>query len=195
MPFNINDLRGSFANYEPASPANYEINVIRPLLKVQQFDGTLTSVSRVVEDNLKFRCISCSLPGRILNVTERNTYGPVRKIATSTLYSDVTFSFIVSDDKSELEYFTLWHNFIINNNPNINPNSKSIQTHDVRYYDDYVGELTISHFDKMNNKKFRIRLNETYPISVEEIPLSWDNTNEFIRVNVTMAYRNWQQTY
>lgn len=188
MPFDIKKFRSSFTDYEPASPANYEINVIRPSIAIRQSDGSLVTLDTAVEDSLQFRCISCSLPGRILNVAERNTYGPVRKIATSSLYSDVTFSFIVSDNKSELKYFTLWHNFIINNTTI----SNLIQTHDVRYYDDYVGELTISHFDKMNIEKFRIRLNEAYPISVEEIPLSWDNTNEFIRVNVTMAYRNWQ---
>ena len=180
MAFNINELRSSFVNGgEPASPANYEVSVVRPIRdKKYRF-----------EDDVKFRCISCSLPGKILNTTDRMTYGPIRKIVTSALYQDVTFSFIVGDDKNELEYFNSWHSFIIDNGI-----IDRVQTHDVSYYDNYVGNIKITHLDKQNTHKYTISLIEAYPISVEEIPLSWDNNNEFIRVNVTVAYRDWQRT-
>ena len=206
MAFKINEFRSSFAlSGEPASPANFEVSIVRnPTFglatnaqgqvenalvpfRVRNFDNSFRIESRVVENLLKFRCISCSLPGRILNTTDRNTYGPNRKIVTSALYQDVVFSFIVSDDKRELDYFDSWQNFIVDNNINIG----SAFSHDVRYYDEYVGDIKIKHLDKQNNIKYIITLLEAYPISVEEIPLSWDNTNEFIRVNVTVAYRSW----
>jgi len=190
MAFKINEFRSSFvAGGEPASPANYEVSVLRkylvPLVAGDKYR---------FENDVKFRCISCSLPGRLLNTTDRSTYGPNRKIVTSALYQDVTFSFIVSNDKNELNYFEEWHNFIVDNNVNAESDGFS---HDVAYYDDYVGDITISLIDvkseKKNRIKYTISLLEAYPISVEEIPLSWDNNNEFIRVNVTVAYRNWVQ--
>lgn len=178
----INKFRSSFTNGEPASPTLYEVSVIR-----QPIIGLSTGRGKDrFESDVKFRCISCSLPGRILNTTDRMTYGPTRKIVTSTLFQDVTFSFIVSDDKNELNYFDKWHNYIVDNSL-----FDFVQTHDVGYYDEYVGDIKITHFDKQNNLKYTISLIEAYPISVEEIPLSWDNNNEFIRVNVTVAYRNW----
>ncbi len=205
MAFKINEFRSSFVpSGEPASPTNYEVTIIRkPILgflspqedsientsvpfRRLNDDGSFGGEIRKVENLLSFRCISCSLPGRILNTTDRSTYGPNRKIVTSTLFQDVTFSFIVSDDKRELNYFDTWHNFIVDNALLF-----GVQTHDVRYYDDYVGSIRIAHFDKQNEIKYTISLLEAYPISVEEIPLSWDNTNEFIRINVTVAYRNW----
>lgn len=181
MAINLAKFRSSFNNYEPASPTNYEVSVIR-----QPIGGVIPGYR--FEDEVKFRCISCSLPGKILNTTDRMTYGPNRKIVTSTLFQDVTFSFIVSDDKNELNYFDEWHNFIVDNRL-----FDFVETNDVKYYDDYVGDIKITHFDKQNNLKYTISLIEAYPISVEEIPLSWDNNNEFVRVNVTVAYRNWMQ--
>jgi hypothetical protein len=184
---NIHEFRSSFENVgEPASPTNYEVSIIRqPTIRLVSGESN----SFLFENNVKFRCISCSLPGRILNTTDRNTYGPNRKIVTSAMFQDVTFSFIVSDDKNELNYFDSWHNYIVNNTL-----FTRVSTHDVRYYDDYVGDIKIIHYDKLNTIKYTISLIEAYPISVEEIPLSWDNTNEFIRVNVTVAYRNWIKT-
>lgn len=182
MAFSINEFRNTFADYEPASPAYYEVHIVR------QPEAFLQNEDTYSEDSLRYRCISCSLPGKAINTTERLTYGPTRKIALSSVYQDITFSFIVSDDKAELKYFNSWHNFIINNTLNTN-----VQTHDVGYYEKYVGNLTIQHFDKTDETDYRIQLLEAYPINVEEIPLSWDNTNEFIRVNVTMAYRTWQR--
>ena len=185
MAFNLTDFRSSFSKGgEPASPANYEVSVTR---KARLGFGNSTS-NLTMEKLLPFRCISCSLPGKMMSTTDRTTYGPNRKIVTSTLYQDVTFSFIVSDDKKELDYFDKWQNFIVDNNVD---SSSSANNHDVRYYDEYIGDIKISHLDKQNKIKYIISLLEAYPISVEEIPLSWENNNEFIRVNVTVAYRNW----
>lgn len=184
MAFNLTDFRSSFSNNgEPSSPANYEVSVTR---KPQA--GFASNTNLTMEKLLPFRCISCSLPGKMMNTIERSTYGPNRKVVTSSLYQDVTFSFIVSDDKSELDYFNVWQNYIVDNNVD---SSSSANNHDVRYYDEYVGDIKISHLDKQNEIKYTISLLEAYPISVEEIPLSWENNNEFIRVNVTVAYRNW----
>lgn len=183
MAFNINEFRSSFSDGEPASPTNYEVSIVqRPRI------GALEEQKNVSAENiLIFRCNACTLPGKQMLTSDRLTYGPIRKIITSALYTDVRFSFIVSDNKQELRYFTRWHNSIINNELN-----DGIQTHDVEYYDSYTGSVIITHFDKQNNIKYKISLLEAYPISVEEIPLSWDNNNEFIRVDVTMAYKIWK---
>lgn len=182
---NINKFRSSFVKGgEPASPAYFEVSIIQqPRITTE---GTLANT--IIEDRLIYRCNSCTLPGKQMLTSDRLTYGPNRKIVTSALYSDVRFSFIVSDDKKEINYFTRWHNSIVNNALN-----SGIQTHDVEYYESYIGNVIIKHLDRQNEVKYQISLIEAYPISVEEIPLSWDNNNEFIRVEVVMAYRNWNK--
>lgn len=181
MAFKVQDFRSSF-NKEPASPAYYEVEVIRrPIsLAFEVFDN-------VAERDLIYRCVSCGLPGKTMNTTERQTYGVNRRIVTSSAYQDVRFTFIISDDKSELNYFSRWQNYIVNNTL-----TSGVQTHDAEYYDNYIGQISIKHLDRQNEIKYRVNLLEAYPIDIEEIPLGWDTTNEFIRVTVTMAYRTYE---
>lgn len=181
MPFNLKKFRSSF-DVEPASPAYYEVSVIRrPIsLAFKQEDNK-------AEDNLVYRCISCSLPGKTLNTTDRQTYGISRRIVTSSAYQDVRFTFIVSDDKSELSYFSRWQTYIVDNTL-----TDGVDTHAAEYYDNYIGQVAINHFDRQNNTIYSVNLLEAYPIDVEEIPLGWDNTNDFVKVTVTMAYRTYE---
>jgi hypothetical protein len=194
MAFNITNFRSSFENYEPASPTNYEVTVVRPP-RLYILSNTDTSTESNfsfqdlnLEDKLKYRCISCSLPGKMMSTTERATYGPTRKVATGAVYQDVVFSFIVSDSMEESNYFNNWQQAIVYNN-----SDEGRFSNDVAYYDDYIGTLNIRQFSKNGGDPIlTIQLLECYPISVEEIPIGWEMNNEFIKVNVTMAYRNWK---
>lgn len=187
MTFNISQFRHSFKNGEPASPANYEIQVFKnpqALVDTSELTNNIQTIKNIdnnFQKSVKFRCQSCSLPGKQLNTLERNTYGPTRKVASSSVYQDVIFSFIVGDDFNEKRYFNIWHNQIVNN---INGNN-------VAYYDDYVGQIFITTYGKDGFPNYKILLEEAYPISVDEIPLSWDSSNDYVRINVTIAYRKW----
>lgn len=186
MAFSIDKFRSSFGQFEPAAPTNYEISIIRQPKLMLVNGGTLMDDNNV-ENVFKYRCIACSIPGKMMNVSERLTYGPNRRIVTNSAYQDVTFSLIVSDDMKEKQYFTSWHDSIVNNAV-----SDNVYTHDVEYYNNYVGTVSIVQFKKDGNPSLAVILEEAYPISVEEIPLGWEMNNDFIRINVTMAYRIWQ---
>ena len=187
MAFNITHFRSSFRNSEPASPTNYEVVVIRPPKLVN--GRTINSGYVDVENNLKYRCVACSLPGKMLNTSDRLTYGPNRKIVTNAIYQDVIFTYIVSDNMDEKNYFSKWHDDIIDNvNDSASPS-------DVKYYDDYIGSVKINQYSKEGGLPvLTIELEEAYPINVEEIPLSWDMNNDIVKINVTMAYRIWKRT-
>lgn len=189
MAFNITEFRSSFGNFEPASPSTYEVSILRPpIINANGFlDGVI--ITDNTEDNLRFRCMACSLPGKILNATERYTYGTPRKIVTNAVYTDVMMTFIISDDMKEKNYFSVWHNLIIDNRE-----FGDIQSHDAEYYENYVGDVSITHYAKNGDTKYIVNLIEAYPIAIEEIPLGWEQNNEFTRMNVTMAYRTWQAT-
>jgi hypothetical protein len=188
MAFNINKFRSSFYGGEPASPTNYEVEIFRnPSLQVlNTLTGRMEPINLDVEGNLKYRCITCSLPGKMLTAIERNTYGPARKIATGALYTDVVFSFIIGDDAEELNYFHGWMN-TISNNTSIADNP----LHNVAYYDNYVTSTFITQFNKFGEVSRKIKLEESYPINIEAVPMGWEMSNDIMKVDVTMAYRNW----
>lgn len=189
MAFNINDFRSSFNNFEPASPANYEVIITRDPFIEQSFGAGVVgnAISTDMTRQLMYRCESCSLPSRDLVSTNRMTYGMPKKVVSGSVFNNVSFSFIVSDDMSEKHYFYQWQNAILNNEANSfqdNPN-----VNDVAYYDSYTGDILINTYSKFGDLKYSIYLVEAYPISVQEVQLGWNNTNDYIRVNVTMAYR------
>jgi hypothetical protein len=201
MAFDITNFRASFKKSgEPASPTNYEVTIVRPprifvpttpdfTPESSDLNNETVEPSReiTVEDNLSYRCISCSLPGKMMATTDRLTYGPNRKVATGAVYQDIVFSFIVSDNMEEYNYFNNWQQAIV-----YNTIEEGQYSHDVAYYDDYVGIINIRQFGKTGvDPVLSVQLLECYPISVEEIPLGWEMNNEIIKINVTMAYRNW----
>jgi hypothetical protein len=189
MAFSIDKFRSSFLKSgEPASPANYEVEIFRkvPDLVVNTITGAPKSVDLTLEDLLKYRCISCSLPGKMLTTVERSTYGPNRKIATSAFYEDVMFSFIISDNSAELNYFHNWMNLVTNN-----IEAFGVSVNDVAYYDDYVTDTFITQFTKAGKPSRKIKLEESYPINIQSVPMGWEMSNDIMKVDVTMAYRNW----
>lgn len=189
MAFNIQDFRNSFRDGEPASPTNYEVQIIQqPRILVITEDNLQMRLPNIdIERDIKYRCIACTLPGKLLNTTERSTYGPNRKIANSAMYQDINFSFIVSDTMSELGYFTQWLNTIVSNTV-----LEGTSTHDVAYYDDYIGSLSITQYNKSGVATRKIQLKEAYPININEISLGWEQNNDYIKVDVTMAYKHWE---
>jgi hypothetical protein len=182
MAFNINDFRSSFKDVgEPASTATYEVRVHRPPINI---NGNI--LPNATERSLAYRCQSCSLPGKTFGTSDRVTYGPIRKIVNSVVYQDVVFSFIVSESMNEKIFFNTWHNLIIDNFE-----KSAGYKHDVEYYDNYVGDLVITQYSKNGIPKYSVKLEDAYPISIEEIPLGWEMNNDYIKVNITIAYRYW----
>lgn len=187
MAFNISQFRHSFKNGEPASPANYEIEIHKNPQSLLDNNANNNTLQRVVhvndkfERNVKFRCQNATLPGKQITTSERSTYGPVRKIASNIIYQDVVLSFIVADDFNEKIYFNIWLEQILD----------SLNSNSVAYYDDYVGQIFVTTYGKDGLANYKVLLEEAYPIAVDEIPLSWDSSNDYIRMNVTIAYRKW----
>ena len=201
MAFQINQFRSSFYDYEPAAPTNYEVSVMRqPIAFTSQSSPNSTdgvsglqvmpevavSAGDDTERLLVYRCESCSMPSRDLIASNRITYGAPKKVAVGSAFNNVTFSFIVSDDMAEKNYFYKWQSYIQNSQFSLDNQSN---LSDIAYYNDYVGNIEIKMFSKAGTQKYAVLLKEAYPISVQEVPLGWNNTNDYIRVNVVMAYR------
>lgn len=182
MAFNITDFRNSYTNTgEPASPAYYEVYIIgNPTI-------TNTNPNNKFEDFIKYRCISCTMPGIQVNTIDRSTYGPISKIATGVSFQDTTFSFIVSEDMSELRYFSYWMAFISNTIEGNDVNTLN----NVEYYNNYVAKVIIKQFGKSGNLIRNIELLDAYPTNISAVSLGWDLSNEIIRLDITMTYRVW----
>lgn len=209
MAFDINQFRSSFKDFEPASPTNYEVIIGRePVIIGNQYVNLqvesstpdsinlkkLETTARALDDmarTLIYRCESCSLPSRDLVATNAITYGAPKKMVSGSVYNNVSFSYIVSDNMREKHYFYEWQKSILNNN--VREDIGGIN--DVGYYDSYVGDIDIKSYSKFGDGVYRTTLIDAYPISVQEVQLGWNNTNDYIRVNVVMAYRYFTEEF
>lgn len=184
MAFDINQFRSSFRDYEPASPTNYEVSIYKLPTVGWKFQN------QSIERDLTYRCESCSLPSRDLIVSNRMTYGAPNKVVSGGAYNNLSFTFIVSDNMREKNYFYEWQKYIVNNNTY---EDETPFINDFAYLDDYVGAITISTFSKFGDLKYQVVLQNAYPISVNEVPLGWNNTNDYVRVTVTIAYKSFYE--
>lgn len=85
-----------------------------------------------VMDRLKFLCEAAELPGKTILTSDAKIYGPAYKIATGTVFNEITLTFLCSNDMREKLQFDVWMNAI--QNP---------RTFDMQYRDDYVGTISI----------------------------------------------------
>lgn len=129
---------------------------------------------------LNFRCESADIPGRNLATTEQKIHNITEKYPYQTTYGDANFTFIVSDDMAEKEFFDAWLEFI---NPTTNFNFK--------YKEDYTTTISVNQYDVKNDKSYQVDLYDAFPIAVNQMDLDWSSDN-YHKLNVTFAYSYWR---
>ena len=97
------------------------------------------------------------------------------------LYSgELTMSVIVSDDLRERAFFETWMNAVCSQND-----------YKFNYYDQYTAPLLISVLDRSSAVKYQVLVEEAYPKAIGDIQLGYDKNDEFVRQDVTIAYRKY----
>lgn len=159
-----------------SKPSNYDVIVFGPA-GVADLD---------MEKRMSMRCLATELPGRDLQTIEHSHYGPNKKVASNSIYTDVTLTFILSRDHKEKEYFEKWFDLIVG--PHRVSGSNETM-YDLGFYDDYIGTVDITQYDEKNVKKQSTTLEKAFPISIGTVNLSWDQGNQFITLPVRFTYR------
>ena len=182
MSFNINTFRGSFIDTgEPLSPSHFEVTINLPAMGLDGMSSLSSTNLKDIAQRVSLRCESVTLPARNLNTIDRITAGPTRKVAVGSTYDTVDMTFILSGNTEERSLFSTWQNFIVD------PSNGS----SINYYDNYTGSVDIVTFDKSGNETLKVRMIEAYPVSVGDIQMSWNESNTYATITVSMAFRYW----
>lgn len=173
IPSNINEIFGSVFATGLAYNNRYEVLINYP--------PAFVSMSNSSARQLAIRCDAITVPGRGFSTTPYRFYGPARNMPYEPLYSgELTMSVIVSDDLRERAFFELWMNSVCSQND-----------YKFNYYDQYTAPLIISILDKSSVVKYQVLVEEAYPKSIGDIQLGYDKENEFVRQDITIAYRKY----
>jgi hypothetical protein len=85
-----------------------------------------------VMDRMKFLCEAAELPGKTIMTNDAKIYGPAYKVATGTVFNEITLTFLCTNDMREKTQFELWMNCV-----------QDPKTFNMQYRDSYVGTVSV----------------------------------------------------
>jgi len=142
------------------------------------------------------RAFSAEIPGRTLSTTEYRVYGPLRKMAYASTYTDTRVEFLCTEGLKEKRFFENWQDRATGTMADapraFERNNVSGGKYNAGYYDDYAkGTITIQLYNEggmhgMATHKFH----EVYPIGIAPMAVTWDSA-DLIKLAVTFAFRDY----
>lgn len=152
-----------------------------------------------IEKMIQIRADSVKIPGIALLMADANRYGigPVQKMPYNASFTTNSISFIADRKAAIYKYFYTWINGIfefagatgsIVNGKSTLSRGASYQT---EYKDNYTTDLHIYVFDNTGRQIKEIVMLKAFPESLNEVPMSWNQNNELMKVTVSFTFRDW----
>ena len=144
--------------------------------------------SAAMRENMQMMCNKITMPSRDINTAPHKTYGPKREMPYAYSYSgEIELTFYGDKFLRQRMFWENWQKTIFDG-----------ETHDMRYYDDYVGSIDIFQLGQFDAKAdddarvtYAVRLFEVYPQIISPIEYTYGNNNSIVEVPVTLNFRNW----
>jgi len=144
--------------------------------------------SMTLKRNVGMMCNKVTLPSRDVNTKTAMTYGPGREMPYAYSFSgQIECSFYGDKFLRQRAFFENWQKKIMN-----------INTHNMNYYDEYVGTMDIYQLGSFSAEKDRdrttyaVRLYEVYPQTIGSIDYGYGNTDQSVQVPITLNFRTWK---
>ena len=165
---------------QPGGPAGLNLN---------RDDDVNELKSSQIRENIGLMCSAITLPTRDVNTADHRMYGPGRKMPYAYSFNGtIECSFYGDKFLRQRLFFENWQKGIMN-----------IESHNMRYYDDYVGSIdifTLGQFDAGREDEARVtygvRLYECYPQTIGSIEYAYGNNDQVTIVPITLNFRTWR---
>lgn len=144
--------------------------------------------------SLSYLCHSAELPGESIATVNQKIYGVTEKFPVMAHYNDITLSFYTRGSKVEIvrNTFLSWMTYLSGRDEVMHTGNT---TYNVRYKDTYVADILITQYTISGEKQIQVKLKNAFPISINQIPLSWSAQNQAQSFNVTFAYTEYEYTF
>ena len=153
-----------------------------------EYGGKNELESNQTLENVDMMCNKVTMPYRDINTATARTYGPAREMPYAYQYSaNIECSFYGDKFLRQRMFFENWQKKIID-----------IGSHNMRYYDEYVGSMDIMQLGQFDSKQdddarvtYAVRLFEVYPQTVGSYDYTYASENEQVIVPITLNFRTW----
>jgi hypothetical protein len=132
---------------------------------------------------LQLRAESVQLPGRNLSTSDDpNIYGPIRTVADGVSFAeDINVTFQCSTELWERKFFEYWQEHCFDK-----------ESWNMKYYNDYVGSLSIFLLDKQDKRRFGLKCMECYPKTLVGMDLNYAPATDIAKLTVGFVFRYWE---
>ena len=136
---------------------------------------------------LSMQCEATELPGKSIVTADAKIYGPTFKVPYQTQYSDVSFTFLCTNEFYEIKLFERWIECIMPSD-----------TNNLRFPKDeksrYMTNIKIVQYDDFIRQIFAIELIDAFPIAIAPQPVNWADDG-FHRLTVQWAFQKYKVIY
>ena len=179
MAFNVDEFRSKALKYGGASPNLFEVDIKWPW----------TSTTRT-NYNIK----TTFLPASISTSTTVNYLGRVFKFAGERTYPQWTCTFLNDEDFKLRNALERWSDYI---SGHVKLGRTRVQSTAGRENMplDYQSSAILTQFSKNGNPLKKYTFNGLYPLTLTDIPVSWDTTNAIEEFTATFEYQYYTTNY
>ncbi len=200
MPFNLNTFRTEISTNGIIHSHNFEVQLTLPGIIGTTTGGAGTALDTTTATNmLLLRAEAIRIPGILLKTADVARYGvgPNSKWPFSAGFIDTSFTFISDRECNLWTMFYLWLNAIFGfagtDTAATGGGGTAVNTtatYQVAYKDDYVAP-TMSYliYTATGELAQTIQFYDGYPVSMNDMPLEWGETNNLLRITIGMTFR------
>src|SRR5210317_184665 len=138
--------------------------------------------------NINMMCNKVTMPSRDVNTTKHITYGPGREMPYAYSYpGNIECTFYGDKYLRQRAFFEAWQTQMF-----------SEDSHNMNYYDDYIGHMDIYQLGASGGEgdrdriTYAVRLEEVYPETIGSIEYDYGANDTLINVPINLRYRKWR---
>jgi len=138
--------------------------------------------------NINMMCNKVTMPSRDVNTTKHITYGPGREMPYAYSYpGNIECTFYGDKYLRQRAFFEAWQTQMF-----------SEDSHNMNYYDDYIGHMDIYQLGASGGEgdrdriTYAVRLEEVYPETIGSIEYDYGANDTLINVPISLRYRKWR---
>ena len=138
--------------------------------------------------NINMMCNKVTMPSRDVNTTKHITYGPGREMPYAYSYpGNIECTFYGDKYLRQRAFFEAWQTQMF-----------SEDSHNMNYYDDYIGHMDIYQLGASGGEgdrdriTYAVELDEVYPETIGAIDYDYGANDTFVNVPISIRYRKWR---
>jgi len=138
---------------------------------------------------LALQCEATELPGKAFTTTDVKIYGPTFKVPNQVAYSDISLTFICTNEFNERKLFDVWMEAImspVTNNFRF-PKAKNGGGN-------YLTQMKIIQYDDFVKQIYAVELMDAFPVSITAQPVSWGDDGVH-KLTVQFSYHKYRTIY